>query len=147
MSEFTTIRELKAENARLREALELFEGREWQPIETAPRDGTDVLLLCGKSWCAVGRYAPIGCWIAEPSHEPYSLYPTHWMPLPEPPKDKDISPALVEISVFDTPNSVAPGQVGLSPQDRGGPDTDDQAAPGSTSVSEPIPAKGKTRYE
>ena len=36
--------------------------RDWRPIETAPRDGSRVL-LCGK-----------------PSH------PTHWMPLPEPPQ-------------------------------------------------------------
>lgn len=33
---------------------------------------------------------------------------------------------------YEARNSVAPGQEGLSQQGRGGPDTDDQAAPGST---------------
>jgi len=56
---------------------------EWQPIETAPRDGTIILLSTPK-----GRVAD-GMW-----HKRYGVWawtyvmvePTHWMPLPEPPK-------------------------------------------------------------
>lgn len=75
---------------------------EWQPIETAPRDGTCVLL-----------YFPDGCWRIEGNigvgfysdnaedvefgyrwfkgeadsnaMTDFGEYPTHWMPLPAPP--------------------------------------------------------------
>jgi hypothetical protein len=61
---------------------------DWQPIETAPKDGTHILFwdgdgmsVCywvGRRWDLVqtGAYAEdADCW------------PTHWMPLPEPPKE------------------------------------------------------------
>ena len=70
---------------------------EWQPIETAPRDGTPVLLTgyCFESWerymsrcqkIAQGEFdqernAWFLCnadWDGEEIYEP-----THWMPLPE----------------------------------------------------------------
>ena len=74
---------------------------DWQPIETAPKDGTVILLYrftdpvkLGfpiytrfQAWdYAVGYYtsdkerAPTG-WVSPPIANP-----THWMPLPEPPK-------------------------------------------------------------
>lgn len=72
----------------------------WQPIETAPRDGTRVLLfrhgpnnqiVCG--WWNTDCYAkrPRSYW----SHDFERICgtidarqnpPTHWMPLPEPPQ-------------------------------------------------------------
>lgn len=99
---------LKAENKRLKEALE------WQPIETAPKDGTDILVADptqefsqdrveraryweGK-WCVVNAYYFLTdlSKIEEISKEQklddmplYIISPTHWMPLPEPPKENE----------------------------------------------------------
>lgn len=64
---------------------------EWQPIETAPKDGTPIIGAIRGSVAYV-------CWFQEdawvfwesdgrpnlPVRMAFS--PTHWMPLPEPPK-------------------------------------------------------------
>jgi hypothetical protein len=69
----------------------------WQPIETAPKDGTDVLLYkrFSKYQKWVGKdeydfYIQIGCyssgdWRIHAYDPPWNNDPTHWMPLPEPP--------------------------------------------------------------
>lgn len=58
----------------------------WQPIETAPTDGSWVLIVA--DW----KRAPvtIGFWNAEwfalhPQAGAIFTEPTHWMPLPDPP--------------------------------------------------------------
>ena len=58
----------------------------WQPIETAPRDGAAVLVYdenltyeIAYRYRAEWRYGPKG----------YSCKPTHWMPLPAPPEDRE----------------------------------------------------------
>lgn len=75
----------------------------WQPIETAPKDGTEVLLLvkrrAGIPWRQlVGHFMEGGHCIEDhpPIDEGWYFWtglsfdkpsePTHWMPLPEPPK-------------------------------------------------------------
>jgi len=65
---------------------------EWQPIETAPRDGTRVLLSKVGSTEVVSGYwngiryedIPVDEWLTAPGG--WRRQPTHWMPLPEPPK-------------------------------------------------------------
>ena len=52
----------------------------WQPIETAPKDGSFILLATPKGRIADGFWSPVyGVW-----SWPYVMVePTHWMPLPE----------------------------------------------------------------
>ena len=72
---------------------------EWQPIETAPKDGTPVRLYGVRS----GASTRLGLRSYEPAHwtghswrmldRPGSfigntVHPTHWMPLPAPSADK-----------------------------------------------------------
>lgn len=66
---------------------------EWQPIETAPKDGTIVLLhrgiLCF-GYYFVGADKSCG-WITSKIARNHDLQtiepPTHWMPLPAPPTE------------------------------------------------------------
>lgn len=85
---------------------------EWRPIETAPRDGTRILLLLGDHRIESGKWVDaeedgpdsIGAdagWLSDSGwtmpgrsfghflhrREPMAP-PTHWMPLPEPPEDE-----------------------------------------------------------
>ena len=65
---------------------------EWQPIETAPKDGTEILAFATferRDFIAVAQWADadpefpntVAGWFWD-----YAIRPTHWMPLPEPPK-------------------------------------------------------------
>lgn len=76
---------------------------EWQPIETAPRDGSPILaynpLIGVYSTAFTTRWTgepdevgyegfPCGFWNMGPGSYPFGRWdcrPTHWMPLPEPP--------------------------------------------------------------
>ena len=59
---------------------------EWQPIETAPKDGTYVLLYEPRNDDHDYEIGFFECseWFG-PDHI-YTIDATHWMPLPEPPK-------------------------------------------------------------
>jgi hypothetical protein len=68
---------------------------DWQPIETAPRDGTRILAFgggLGEVSDVVSYNDSVGCWNApsdtldDRDDEPDGYNrPTHWMPLPEAP--------------------------------------------------------------
>jgi hypothetical protein len=61
----------------------------WQPIETAPKDGTQILAFAHerRGYFGVAQWAE-----AQPAFKDvagwfwdYAIRPTHWMPLPAPP--------------------------------------------------------------
>lgn len=75
----------------------------WRPIESAPKDGTTILVSFGTrgvhavAWCEPSGFDhEIWC-VDDGKHGPYALRgwsekprptaPTHWRPLPAPPKD------------------------------------------------------------
>ena len=64
---------------------------DWQPIETAPKDGTVVFLY----WptMSITRYPAAGMhhgdeygWEMYVDRDYGEIFPTHWMPLPAPPE-------------------------------------------------------------
>ena len=62
---------------------------DWQPIETAPKDKTPVMVFDknhdnGKM--AVAVWENDEHYIIEEQSIPIGIFPTHWMPLPEPPR-------------------------------------------------------------
>lgn len=83
---------------------------DWKPIETAPRDGTDILVFhkvhgpmaarfIAGEWSEHHEYGrqydgPFWCFgddqfqeeVEEEGHKFHDGSVTHWMPLPEPPK-------------------------------------------------------------
>ena len=69
-------------------ANELLQQQQWQPIESAPRDGTKILIWVEDdenyivSWCEWKEYGQDWDWYDDNciSHKP-----THFMPLPKPP--------------------------------------------------------------
>ena len=80
----------------------------WAAIETAPKDGTRLLLWCNglevgywstSLWAPRPKGSPLGkqdgAWIIyENRSDTIRLTPTHWMPLPFPPDTDSSEPAL-----------------------------------------------------
>lgn len=62
---------------------------EWQPIETAPRDGTPILAWNGGVFVVYWESDPGSWWVYDPPCDERAVWnvkqPTHWMPLPPPP--------------------------------------------------------------
>ena len=60
---------------------------QWQPIKTAPKDGTRIRLFCPDNgqweswWVEDGEE-----WFADGQGFELVPYPTHWQPLPAPPQ-------------------------------------------------------------
>ena len=67
-----------------------YAGSPWRPIETAPKDGTAIL-----GWWAGECMIVDWCVVVErwgSTHDGENMFkpePTHWMPLPEPPKQEN----------------------------------------------------------
>lgn len=55
---------------------------QWQPIESAPKDGTRLMLWDSRA----GGYAVTGAWVAGSADDHETI--THWQPLPAPPEVK-----------------------------------------------------------
>lgn len=64
---------------------------QWQPIETAPKDGNRVLLW-NRDWAApfAGQFygEAAGGWRLDYRIAPFTHQPTHWMPLPPAPAEQ-----------------------------------------------------------
>jgi len=78
-------------------------GDGWMPIETAPKDGTRVLLYPGGAFtarwseeCQFGQFKTAPGWQIFECEDPYYSVaedePTHWRPLPAPPAAQDRRP-------------------------------------------------------
>lgn len=64
---------------------------DWQPIETAPKDETNILCFIpyedpSHNLIYVLRYSYLGKWVSGAYPYEGTANPSHWMPLPEPPK-------------------------------------------------------------
>lgn len=62
---------------------------EWKPIETAPKDGTEIIAYCSDSmggFISVALCILIDMRLTWVRHGRYVCNPTHWMPLPPPPQ-------------------------------------------------------------
>ena len=88
--------ELRAAANEIQRLREELAKREWQPIETAPKDGTSIILHIQKhnETYYDCKWGPYGFETYEWDGESYDWSPilssaslTHWMPLPEPPKE------------------------------------------------------------
>lgn len=58
---------------------------DWRPIETAPTDGTEVLIYGPPRLVRIAASHGRG-WYTLPGY--WAVYPTHWQPRPEPPEDE-----------------------------------------------------------
>jgi hypothetical protein len=90
-------RDAHADRATLLRALD---EAKWQPIETAPKDGTCILIwdghMCPATWsdcCDHGQFETAPGWqifsCEDSWHSAAAYNPTYWMPLPEPPALKE----------------------------------------------------------
>lgn len=78
---------------------------EWRPIETAPKDGSEVIVFCPKNRPQVFTAAFVcgewGCSVEDrcaPKDDFYGdspKWPTHWMPLPSPPRANNNHPSAM----------------------------------------------------
>jgi hypothetical protein len=68
----------------------------WQPIETAPSEGREVLVWGGRHIEVETRAADGDYWRYQSKHGDTAV-PTHWRPLPPPPETPAKSPGVAEV--------------------------------------------------
>jgi hypothetical protein len=63
----------------------------WSPMDTAPRDGTEILCFTLYGDCEITHWLPVAqCWV---SKRGILVEASHWRPLPElPPLPRDRTP-------------------------------------------------------
>jgi hypothetical protein len=68
--------------------IQAHEAQRWQAIESAPKDGTEVLLWVDYSRTQImtGSYS-FGSWFPTDGDKPICGLPTHWSPIPAPPQE------------------------------------------------------------
>lgn len=83
------------------EARRAWREAQWQPIETAPKDGTQILGFCADAaagrefwvvlWVEDEEYPDGGFWLDASKQDSMTVdaEPTHWVPLPAPPPTED----------------------------------------------------------
>ena len=71
----------------LRALVAAAEAERWRPIETAPKDGTEILIVDRVGMC-VAKWAEYCGWISYTDDGWYEacVWPTHWRPLPPAPE-------------------------------------------------------------
>lgn len=73
---------------------ELEAANEWQPIETAPNDGTEIMVMgvmpkTKKEYIVIAAYDRLGeCFMNDLQLVGHDFL-THWQPLPQPPKESE----------------------------------------------------------
>lgn len=84
----------------------------WQPIETAPRDGTQILVGVWVAGYFKGSESRWSCWtIGQHGSGDFGCdgewgdEPTHWMPLPPPPDAAHNDIALTHSEAYDLANA------------------------------------------
>ena len=92
MVEAPDLRALLADLDEARAALTAAKAGGWLPIETAPKDGTAVLVSEGRFCSCVEWNEEFDWWAVDDNKlGPFRLRgaaPTHWQPLPNPPKEQ-----------------------------------------------------------
>ena len=66
----------------------------WQPADTAPKDGTQILIaVAGDEYEVAWAYwnERWRIWVLPMTNRAYQMEPTHWMPLPAPPLANSVS--------------------------------------------------------
>lgn len=64
----------------------------WRTIDSAPKDGTDILVWKPHHLVVIARWTGHGyiggpCWFSAYYSAPMPDAPTHWMPMPQPPTE------------------------------------------------------------
>jgi hypothetical protein len=90
---------------------------DWQPIETAPKDGTDIIVAFAPEvgWLSMVKWFEKRkrgwCWVCSHTHTRHLNSPTHWMPLPSLPSvSQSVEPVTTYTWGPEVPHSVPPAE-------------------------------------